>query len=115
MTTTAYSNTGSGYVGGGSPQYVGTAVTDVVGFYGVTPVVQPSGASQAAVTLTATTALVTTAPTKTTTTYGFKTATQAAAITARVNQVITDLASLKTLDNALRSALVTLGLIKGAA
>ena len=38
--TTAYQNTGSGYVGGGSPQYVGSAATDTVGFYGVTPVAQ---------------------------------------------------------------------------
>lgn len=50
--------------------------TDKLGFYGVTPVVQPASANQAAAT---------------------------------------DAASTQTLANALRTALVNLGLIKGSA
>ena len=38
--------TGNDYLGGGSPVYVGAATTDLVGFYGATPVVQrATGAS----------------------------------------------------------------------
>lgn len=69
---------------------VGTSATDDVGFYGVTPIVQPSGAAQAAVT--------TTAPTVTA--YGF---TQAQAT------------ALLTLTNEMRRVLVALGLMKGSA
>ncbi len=67
------------------------STTDKVGFYGATPVVQPLGAGQAAVSTTAAT---------TTTPWGFTTSTQANAIVSLVNQM--------------RSDLVTLGLIKGS-
>lgn len=79
----------SGYPDG---YYVGKAATDYISHYGVTPVVQPSSASQAAV---ATTAATTTTP------WGFTTSTQANAIVTLVNQI--------------RSDLVTLGLLKGSA
>lgn len=69
---------------------IGTAVTQKLGFYNATPVVQPSGASQAAVTTSITT-------TKTTT------------------NIAATVANLITLTNALRTALVNLGLAKGAA
>lgn len=62
-------NTSAGYK-------IGTAVTQKVGFYGVTPVVQPVGVTQAAAT---------------------------------------DAASVIVLANKLRTDLVALGLIKGAA
>ena len=39
------STTGNDYLGGGTPQYVGAAATDLVGFYGATPVVQRATAS----------------------------------------------------------------------
>lgn len=32
--------TGNDYLGGGTPLYLGAATTDLVGFYGTTPVVQ---------------------------------------------------------------------------
>lgn len=67
------------------------STTDKIGFYGATPVVQPSGSSQAAVSTTAAT---------TTTPWGFTTSTQANAIV--------------TLVNKMRADLVTLGLIKGS-
>lgn len=67
-------------------------VSDKLSFYGAAPIVQPVGAAQAAV--------VTTAATQTTP-YGFATQAQADA--------------LVTLVNAMRTALVNLGLIKGAA
>lgn len=71
---------------------VGQSATDKVGFFGVTAVVQPSDANQAAVGTASATA---TSP------YGFATSTQADAIVTLVNQ--------------LRSDLVSLGLIKGSA
>lgn len=70
---------------------IGQSTTDLVGFYGVTPVAQRTSASQAAVTTTAATS---------TTPYGFGTAAQADAIV--------------TLVNELRAALVALGAIKGS-
>jgi hypothetical protein len=60
----------------GKGLHVTAAATDKIGFYGVTPVAQPSGATQAAAT---------------------------------------DAASTQALANALRTALVNLGLIKGSA
>lgn len=71
-------------------QYGGSA-TEKLGFYGATPVVQRSGAAQAAA---ATTGATSTSP------WGFSTSTQANAIV--------------TLVNELRAALVENGLIKGS-
>lgn len=68
----------------------GQSATDKVSFYGVTPVVQPTGAGQAAVTNTTTTTSTTTALT-------------------------TDLDSVRTLLLSIRTALVNTGIIKGAA
>jgi len=75
----------------GDGTQVGASALDLVGFYGATPVVQPTSANEAAVT---TTAATTTSP------WGFSTSTQANAIVTLVNQ--------------LRADLVSLGLIKGA-
>lgn len=70
---------------------IGGAATDLIGFYGVTPVVQPSGSAQAALTLT--TAL--------SSGYGFTTATAFNAFTAQLEEI--------------RASLVDLGLLKGSA
>jgi UDP-N-acetyl-D-mannosaminuronic acid transferase (WecB/TagA/CpsF family) len=71
---------------------LGNDADDKIGFYGVAPIAQRSGAAQAAVTTTAST---------TTTPAGYATTTQADAIV--------------TLVNELRAALVALGAIKGSA
>lgn len=71
---------------------LGQDTSDLIGFYGKTAVVQPSGAEQAAVSTTAAT---------TTTPWGFTTSTQANAIVSLVNQI--------------RADLVSLGLLKGSA
>ena len=68
----------------------GQSSTDKIGFYGLaTPIVRPSGASQAAVTKTTTTTSTTTALT-------------------------VDIDAVRVLANALRLALVNLGMIAGA-
>lgn len=92
------------YIGDGNPDgcSLGGATTEKISFYGVTPVTQPTSASQAAVT----TSVVTTAAT-TTTPWGFATSTQA-------NDLATIVANTRTLANQVRSELVTLGLIKGS-
>jgi hypothetical protein len=64
---------------------------DKLGFYGVTPVVQPTGAAQAALTLT----------TATSGGFGFSTATAFDAAVAQLEEI--------------RASLVALGLIKGSA
>ncbi len=71
---------------------IGTATTQKLGFWNVTPVIQPANANQAAVATTAATNI---------TPYGFTTAAQADGII--------------TLLNGIRSALVSAGIIKGAA
>jgi UDP-N-acetyl-D-mannosaminuronic acid transferase (WecB/TagA/CpsF family) len=71
---------------------VGKAATDTVGFYGTTPIVQRTGAAQAAVVTTGTTS---SSP------FGFTSAAQGDAIIALVNE--------------LRAAMVAVGLISGAA
>lgn len=88
------SNTQLKVIGNGNPDgcTFGASTTELVSFYGVTPIAQRSGAAQAAVTTTAATS---------TTPYGFSTAAQADAIV--------------TLVNELRAALVALGAIKGSA
>jgi hypothetical protein len=72
--------------------FIGRAVTDTVGFFGVTPVVQRAGAAGAAVGTTAAT---------TTTPWGYGSSTQADKIVTLVNEI--------------RAALVENGLMKGAA
>lgn len=78
---------------GESVQFGGTT-SATMGWYGATPVVQPSSSSQAATTSTAAASISATQ-------WGFSTSTQADAIV--------------TLVNRLRADLVTLGIIKGSA
>lgn len=82
---------------------VGQSASDYVGFYGATPVVQPSGAAQAAVTDTSGGTA--------------NSATGITTITGTYNSVIlaNAIATLAAQTNAMRSALVTLGIIKGSA
>jgi hypothetical protein len=70
---------------------IGTTSTELIAFFGATPVAQPSGASQAAVS--------TAAATSGSAIYGFT--------SAQANGII-------SLLNQLRSDAVTLGLIKGS-
>jgi hypothetical protein len=76
---------------------LGQSTTDLIAFYGVTPVAQPASASQAAITTSVVSSFSTAGPTV----WGFASGTQAAAAIA--------------LLNILQSNLVTLGLIKGSA
>jgi hypothetical protein len=87
--------------GGPDGEDLGQSSSDKIGFYGATPVVQPSATAQSAVATTAVTTLVTT-PTATD-------------IAVAVNSVISRQAATVTLLNQLRSDLVTLGLVKGSA
>jgi hypothetical protein len=80
---------------------LGQSTSTKLGSYGVAPVDQPASADQAALTVTAVTAVTT----------SFVTATNQ----ARINQVIADLGALETKYNAIRAALVSTGWIKGAA
>lgn len=79
--------------GGADGVSLGQSITDKVGFYGTTPATQPADADQAAGT------------------------TDTFSLTASYNSaiIITSLTALLDEVNAIRSALVTLGLIKGSA
>ena len=81
------------YIGDGNPDgsILGSSSTEKVGFWGVTPVVQPTSASQAAVS--------TAAATSGSAIYGFT--------SAQANGIV-------TLLNQLRADLVTAGIIKGS-
>lgn len=82
---------------------VGQSATDLVGFYGVTPVVQPTSASQAALTITSG--------------YGTASATSGLQpLTSSYNSAIiaNGIASIVVLVNKIRADLVTLGILKGS-
>lgn len=91
------------YIGDGRPDGAIFVQSGKKGaFFGATPIVQPSGAAQAAVAVsTITTAATTTTP------WGFATSTQADAVAATVK-------NNTVLVNKIRADLVSLGLIAGA-
>jgi hypothetical protein len=111
---------------------LGTAVTQKLGFWNVTPVVQPAGAAQAAAgvqgqaTVTdnttgavSTTLAAITAPAANATTSLTADMTAVknalASIAAQLALIKTDVANVKTLQDAMRTALVDTGIMKGAA
>jgi hypothetical protein len=90
---------------------IGTAATQKLALWGALPVVQPSGANQAAVstTITATSATATNGG------WGADTEANFNAIVGNLNNARTDILALTTLTNALRAAAVQSGAIKGSA
>ena len=95
---------------------IGDAVTDTIGFYGVTKVAQAASSAQAQVTKTAVTALATTTLSAAATgMWAFASSTVAQTWRTRINQCVVDIAALTTLVNRLRADLVSIGIIKGAA
>lgn len=99
---------------------LGEAATDKVGLYGVTPVVQPASASQAAFTAQTYTAVGATTFSAAGTgafsgIWGFASSTVALTLRTELNKVITDMAKQNTLLLQLRAELVELGAIKGSA
>jgi hypothetical protein len=111
---------------------IGTNANQLLGFWNATPVVQPAAAAQAAAaaqtqdTLTdstggsaSTTLAVITAPAANDTTSLTDDMTAVknalASLAAQLALVKTDVANIKTLQDATRTALVNTGLIKGAA
>lgn len=81
---------------------VGENTTDKLGFLGTEPIVRPSGAAQAAVVATSTDGTAAAAA-------------DLAALKAEAELIGDDVRALIAAHNALRTALVNLGLIKGAA
>jgi len=119
-------------LGTGTGSKIGTATTQKLGFYNATPIVQPSGAGQAAAaaqtqdSLTnntggsvSTTLAAITAPASNVTTSLTNDMTAVknalASIASQLGKIRTDVTNIKTLQDAERTALVNLGLIKGAA
>jgi hypothetical protein len=89
---------------------IGGAAGKKVGFYGVTPVVQPAGADQAAVTLANTDGeigglTISNPPTQA----------EVQALRDKAEELADDVRALSTLVHALRGALVAVGVIKGGA
>jgi streptogramin lyase len=85
----------------------------LLGFYGFTPIVQPSATNQFAVTSTAIVGPSATATTSTTP-FGFSTSTQFNAMLGAVNSMVAVVNSLSVWQNQTRSDLVALGLQKGS-
>lgn len=115
MTSPAYNSVTATIEGRtGYPQLnIGSSATDTIGFYGTTPVVQPSGSAQAAVSTATISSVATTG--SVTTGFGYSTTAQADGIVTAINLLITRVAANTTLNNAHRTALVALGLEKGSA
>ncbi len=87
-----------------------------VGFYGSAPVARQGTASQAAVVVTAVTAVGTTVfSTAASGVWGFQSSTAATKLVTRARQMRVDIAALAILVNQLRQELVDLNLIKGSA
>ena len=106
-----YTTTMIDYIGDEGPdgQCFGRSAAGLIGFYGATPIIQRSGASQAAVSTTTIAPVTVTTPSGWTDIIPYLQAT----VTA-VNLLVTRNASGYTLSNELRAALVALGLIAGA-
>lgn len=81
---------------------IATAATEKVGLFGATPVVQPTGAAQAAVVAGSTNGTAAAAA-------------DLAALKAEAELIGDDVRAVIALANKLRADLVALGLIKGAA
>lgn len=79
---------------------MGQAATDLISFYGFTPVVQPADTSQSAVLTTALTTITDIVTT--------------ASMTGAINSVIARVSALVVLTNRIRADMVTLGLQKGS-
>lgn len=93
---------------------IGTAATQLLGFFGATPVAQPLGAAEATVTNAA---AADTAPAGGTGTAagGWDTAAHRNSAITAINDLLTTVADLVAAHNKLRNDLVALGLIKGSA
>ena len=102
MLTTTTSNEGADSIPTEGKTY-GNAITDKISFYGVAPVTQPALAAQAAVVDGS---------------VGLASATTGiAALTGTYNSalIVNAIATLAAQGNALRAALVSVGIIKGGA
>lgn len=102
------------YVGNGNPDgtIFGRTSTELVGFYGTTPVVRRSGSVQAAISTAAVTSVVTTGSALTV--YGYTTTAQANAIPVAINALISRQVENTTLCNELRATLAGNGMIAGS-
>ena len=98
--------------GGPDGTLLGQSSTDKIAFYGATPIVRPTSASQAAITTTAITAPVTTVATSSAP-FGFTEA-QANSIVAAVRSLIVRVDAQTTFNNQARTDLIALGLIAGS-
>lgn len=98
---------------------IGTAVTQKLGFWNAAPVVQPAAAGQAAAAVQSQDSLTDNSGGSATTTLAAisDTATKnaIASIAAQLAKIKTDVANIKTLQDATRTALVDTGIMKGAA
>lgn len=107
---------------------IGTATAQKLGFWNATPVIQPAAAGQAAPAAQVQAALTDSTGGTASTTLASITAgatylqadltaikNAIASLAARLAEVKTDVANVKTLEDAIRTALVNTGLIKGAA
>ncbi len=89
---------------------IGLATTDTIGLYGVTPVAQPAGADQAAVTMGNTNGEISGLSFSSPPTQG-----ECEALRDKCEELADDVRAVVTLLHALRSAGVSLGTIKGSA
>ncbi len=91
----------------------GTTSNSLLGFYGATSITQPTATNQAAVTSTAIVGVSATVVTSTTP-FGFSTSTQATSVLTAVASLAAIVTSMLVQNDAVRTALVNLGLIKGS-
>lgn len=96
--------------GGPDGTVLGQSTSDLVGFYGVTPVARSSTVATAIDTTAITPAFTTTV----TGTFGFVTSAQGTAVLAAVASLVTNQAAIAATLNTIRTQLVNVGLLKGS-
>ena len=98
---------------------IGTAATQKLGFWNATPIVQPAAAGQAAAAAQTQDTLTDNSGGSASTTLAAisDTATKdaVASLAAQLAKIKADVAAVKTLEDAMRTALVNTGIMKGAA
>lgn len=89
---------------------LGQSTSDLIGFYGVTPVARSTTVATAIDTTAITPAFTTTV----TGTFGFVTSAQGTAVLAAVASLVTNQAAISATLNTIRAQLVAQGLVKGS-
>jgi hypothetical protein len=98
--------------GGTDGTRLGLTSSELLAFWGATPVNQPSGTNQSAI---ATAAITPATVTPITGTYGFVTSVAGNAVMSSINDLVVRVEAIRNFTAQLRTDLIEIGIIKGSA